>query len=86
MASAHPINAYPSAVKKGHRRLSSLRPAVVILIALATSIPEVADQDDDYVNCLINTAVKIMRTQIVRDPAKALDEASKRCEPPPRMT
>jgi len=45
-----------------------------------------ADEVDDYVTCLLDTAAKIMKTQDVKDPAKALDEAGRRCKPPPQVT
>ncbi|MFC3323642.1 hypothetical protein [Mesorhizobium cantuariense] len=85
MAVVLPINACPITAAKTHRCRTS--PGVAtILFVLATLVTGVADEEDDYADCLINTAIKIMRTQIVKDPAKALDEASKRCKAPPRVT
>ncbi|WP_168991851.1 MULTISPECIES: hypothetical protein [Mesorhizobium] len=47
---------------------------------------EIADQEDDYVACLIDTAAKIMKSQTAKDPAAALDQAEKICRPPPQVT
>ncbi|MER8446502.1 hypothetical protein NKH52_25230 [Mesorhizobium sp. M1066] len=46
----------------------------------------VADEDDDYIDCVLNTAAKIMKPQVAKDAAKALDEARKKCRLPPRLT
>jgi hypothetical protein len=65
------------------RQTLPLQLIAIALVALATMIgAATADEEDDYVACLIDTAAKIMKTQDVKDPAKALDEAVKRCKPP----
>ena len=61
--------------------------AAAILLATATIIGgAVADDDDDYIDCVLNTAAKIMKHQVVKDAAKALEEARKKCRPPPRLS
>lgn len=76
-------------------RLTEYRPrqegviklAAAILLATAAMIGvAVADEDDDYIDCVLNTAAKIMKTKVIKDPAEALQEARKKCEPPPRIT
>ena len=61
--------------------------AAAILLATATMIgAAIADEDDDYIDCVLNTAAKIMKAQVAKDPAKALEEARKKCRPPARIT
>ncbi|MBT1158511.1 hypothetical protein J1C56_23235 [Aminobacter anthyllidis] len=38
------------------------------------------------VACLIDTAAKIMKSQVVKDPAAALEKAERICKPPPQVT
>ncbi len=38
------------------------------------------------VACLIDTAAKIMKSQVVKDPAAALEKAARICKPPPQVT
>ncbi|MER9331529.1 hypothetical protein [Mesorhizobium sp. M0488] len=68
-----------------HDGISKSLATLLLTTATATG-PVVADQEDDYVTCLIDTAAKIMKSQAVKDPTKALDEAGKRCQPPSRIT
>ncbi|MER9298795.1 hypothetical protein NKI38_20230 [Mesorhizobium sp. M0621] len=61
--------------------------AAAILLATATMIGvAVADEDDDCIDRVLNTAAKIMKHQVVKDAAKALDEARRKCRLPPGLT
>lgn len=61
--------------------------AAAILLATATMIGvAMADEDDDYIDCVLNTAAKIMKNQVDKDAAKALEEARRKCRPAPRLT
>ncbi|WP_192180470.1 hypothetical protein [Mesorhizobium amorphae] len=77
----------PVAIMSGPRRRASTSKLLVTLPVAAAAVASliVGDQEDDYVACLIETAAKIMKTQAVKDPAKALDEAAKHCQPPPQV-
>lgn len=69
-----------------HRYILKLTAATILLSMSSTIGTATADEVDDYVTCLLDTAAKIMKTQDVKDPAKALDEAGRRCKPPPQVT
>lgn len=60
--------------------------AAVRLAILAMMVGTAADAEDDYVACLIDTAAKIMKSQVVKDPAAALEKAARICKPPPQVT
>ncbi|WP_192384989.1 hypothetical protein [Mesorhizobium silamurunense] len=44
------------------------------------------DAEDDYVTRLIDTSAKIMKSQVVKDPAAALEKAARICRRPPQLT
>lgn len=68
------------------RRVISMLLAAARLAILAMMVATAADAEDDYVACLIDTAAKIMESQVVKDPAAALEKAASICKPPPQVT
>lgn len=60
--------------------------AAVRLAIFMMMVGTAADAEDDYVACLIDTAAKIMKSQVVKDPAAALEKAASICKPPPQVT
>lgn len=58
----------------------------VRLAIFAMMVGTAADAEDGYVACLIDTAAKIMKRQVVKDPAAALEKAGRICKPPPQVT
>jgi prophage tail gpP-like protein len=66
--------------------MSRIRKIAVGILLATTSMIGIAgaDEDDDYVDCVLNTAANVMKHQVVKDAAKALDEARKKCPPPAR--
>ena len=68
------------------RRVISMMLAAARLAILAMMVAAAADAEDDYVACLIDPAAKIMKSQVVKDPAAALEKAASICKPPPQVT
>ena len=55
-----------------------MNPNAAVLLAFAALIGIlIAGEDDDYADCLLDTPAKIMKSQGVKDAAKALVEAPK---------
>ncbi|WP_082582571.1 hypothetical protein [Mesorhizobium sp. Root172] len=73
--------------RETHRRraISTLLAAVRLAIFMVM-VGTAADAEDDYVACLIDTAAKIMKSQVVKDPAMALEKAARICKPPTQVT
>lgn len=55
--------------------------AIALLATLATSQMTRADDDDDYLDCVLDKAQAIMQTQTRKDAAAALKKAYRVCQP-----
>ncbi|WP_192357186.1 hypothetical protein [Mesorhizobium mediterraneum] len=75
----------PAGENTSRKAISTLLAAVRMAIFMVM-VGTAADAEDDYVACLIDTAAKIMKSQVVKDPAAALEKAARICKPPPQVT
>ncbi|MBM2715742.1 hypothetical protein JQK88_32025 [Mesorhizobium caraganae] len=75
----------PAGETHRQRAISTLLAAVRLAIFMVM-VGTAADAEDDHVACLIDTAAKIMKSQVVKDSAAALEKAARICKPPPQVT
>ena len=66
-------------------RMFAVRPMVLAAIALVAALSmarvALADEDDDYLDCVLDKAQAIMKTQTRKDAAAALKKAYRVCRP-----
>ncbi|UVK50220.1 hypothetical protein DBIPINDM_007529 (plasmid) [Mesorhizobium sp. AR02] len=68
------------------RRAISTLFAAVRLAIFTMMVGTAGDAEDDYGTGLIDTAAKIMKSQVVKDPAAALEKAAGICKRPSQLT